>query len=279
MSFREECNKIILTFEVKQSLKLFYDLEPILEERDDFITEKILIYIISNFKEKTYGEILNYVKSRLSNNNKLYSYTIIHETLNGTNQIYPSELKRANIPINLYEYIINNPIYYIKNPLDYNLLRNLIPINKIGYIYDKIKNECKKSITNKIFNNNLILKILFLFDIKIKECFDYFNTILYTNFINYKEKRDILIKQFNPSICDTIESYDLRPSYIITITQKMYKLLDIIINRIVNNFNLDSNFNLIMYIIQKYFEYRIIYFNETKLFNIINYKEIKEYIY
>lgn len=276
MSFQEECNKIILEFKDKN---LFYDLEPILEERDEFITEDILIYIISRYKEKTSGEILNYVKNRLSNNNKSYAYTLIHETLNGKNQIYPSELKRSNIPINLYKYIINNPIYYLKNPLNYNLLRNLIPVNKIGYIYNNIKNECKKSITNKIFNNILTVKILFIFDIKIKECFYYFNTILYKNFINYKKKRDILLKRFNRGISDIIESYNLRPLYIIKITQKMYKLLDIIINRIVNNFKLDYNFNLIMYIIQKYFEYRIIYFNETKLFNTINYIEIKKYIY
>ena len=194
MEFKNLCNKIIEKFKDKT---LFYDLEPILELRDEYITEDILIFIISNIKHNSYMEIINYVKSKLPAYNQIESFTIVHETLNGTIQIYPSELKRANIPINLYEYIIKNPVRYMNNNLDYNLLKALIPESPRNYIYTKIQNKFKKNIENKIYDNSLVIKILMLFNIKIKECFYYFDSVLYNNFEDYSKKRKILLCKFN----------------------------------------------------------------------------------
>jgi hypothetical protein len=276
MEFKNLCNKIIENFKDKP---LFYDLEPILELRDEYITEDILIFIISNIKHNSYMEIINYVKSKLPAYNQIESFTIVHETLNGTIQIYPSELKRANIPINLYEYIIKNPVRYMNNNLDYNLLKTLIPESPRNYIYTKIQNKFKKNIENKIYDNFLVIKILMLFNIKIKECFYYFDSVLYNNFEDYNKKRKILLCKFNKNICSLIESFDLTPNYIMKINKVIHKLLINVVERISKNFNIVNSYDIILYIIQKYFEYRILYFKENKLFNTINYIEIKEYLY
>ena len=81
------------------------------------------------------------------------------------------------------------------------------------------------------------------------------------------------------NICSLIESFDLTPNYIIKINKVIHKLLINAIERISKNFNIVNSYDIILYIIQKYFEYRILYFKENKLFNTINYIEIKEYLY
>jgi hypothetical protein len=186
--FKILCKEIIKEFGEE---KLFYELESSLGTRDNYFTEELLIFIISNLDKST-DILFNYIKKccpilELNEINNL-----IQDVLNGNIRIYPSELKRARIPLAIYQYIIQNNILYFsleriiffwKKILFHghlNLNLNLsIEYKKLHYPIVFVFNDIKNLIFNKInikYKKNI--NFLLLLNLKIPEYFNYLDNYI-----------------------------------------------------------------------------------------------------
>ncbi len=87
---------------------IFYNLEPILQKRKKYESEENLIYILKKIinKEgikKIYEDLIKYKMLTPE-----VSCLLISNIHFGLTLIYPSELKRARVPICVYNYILTN---------------------------------------------------------------------------------------------------------------------------------------------------------------------------
>ena len=235
----------------------YFNLEP-LYKRDDIITEDLLLYIFKLlFSNKNINEIINSIHSKQPNLHEKDIENLICNIFSGKTEIYPSELKRGNIPYPLYLYIttfyykISSNTITTKNIISlWSNIKNLYNIDvKSVIIYNQIQNFLN---INYDYRKKLQLKI------QLTNSFTYFNSVYDRLHYTFKHSLNILNIFFNTNISLIINRYIIYDDIILfsmNIKKKISKIFKI------------SNTN---YIHRKYFEHLFFTRNINKLFNYID---------
>jgi len=151
----------------------YFDLEP-LYERDNIITEKLLIFIFTSlFLDKNISELITIIYNKEPRLQKNTITILICDIFSGEMEIYPSELKRANIPYPLYLYMTT--FYYKSYNITedrviglWNNIKNIYVTNiKSIIIYEKIQHFLNKKCN---YRKKIKLKI------KLSNHFRYFDS-------------------------------------------------------------------------------------------------------
>lgn len=242
----------------------YFDLEP-LHERNDIFTEKLLIFSFKLlFQNKTIEELIHIIIQKEPRLDANAAEILICDIFCGCMELYPSELKRANIPYPLYLYITTN--YYRSNCSVSEIIK-LWEYNKRYYSTD-IKNVIIYYNIEKFLygTNNSDYKKKMELKIKISNYFNYFDSIY--DKLNYKSIHliNILNIFFHQNISLIIYNYVIYDDIILFSSDiknnisKLITTLDICYN----------NYHATNYIHNKYFEHIFLTHNINKLFNHIH---------
>lgn len=254
---------------------IFYSLEPIFQRRNEYETEENLIYVLRKILK---NESTQQIHTDLIKYKKIDSETscfLISNVHFGISLIYPSELKRAKIPLCIYLYMLNNyqkdiSFNNVVNYWDVKLLNKKyslaveLLLDKV-FAYFRSKNVFKKNITADFFKEN------------IKNYFDNLNILYDQEYNKYKITLTILSTHLYPDIMLLMEKYillnlldDLK---IKTQNNIMHFIYNLVFSR--HTYFIDTTEESVIYFLKcNYFEYRMITCKEMKIYGVIPYEKL-----
>lgn len=264
--------------------KSFYDLEPILEDRPKNVTEKLLVTIFLNSSNLC---LMNLVKLAMKIEPSLLygdAGETVKSVLYGTIQIYPSELKRADIPLALYRYVISD----VKNK-DYDIqgIKRFWSLRFSCYENNEFSLSCECITTFILYycigntmNPSVNLMLKKIIQLKVPEYFYFLDCALSSSYLNYSDKQTEMTLYLSEDISKIVVKKSLQKPFMCDVYTTTYKALNKMLNEILNV--LSDGFlyhnsllgELCHPLVQKYFEYRMVRHKETKLFNEFSFKEI-----
>ena len=205
--------------------------------------------------------------------------------------IYPSELKRAGIPLALYKYITLNTF----KKKDFNI-KSIIHFWSSRFSFYKKKDFPTLLLYDDIISRFLIefsliidrpdkkIKIKLLLKIKLPEYFYYLDCTLANKNHEMEKKMKVVSEYINNDLCSIIEYKALHQSLYCdiykTILESMNKMAKEVLGLpMPNNYESkdyiqDGIYVFSLYMIQKYFEYRMVKYKEKKLFGKIIFRDI-----
>jgi len=261
--------------------KCFYDLEPVFCQRDDHVTEDILVNIFMNLRFPL-QEIIQKVKKKSPDSNTATIVELIKSVAYGTVQIYPSELKRAGIPLPVYRYItfLSSQKKYTVDAIVIFWKSRFLFNEKIEYptvlLFDDILSLFLLHFN--VYEKNKKLRIKHLLQIKIPEYFYYLDCTLKNMHNRFLDKVKILETCLNSDVADQIAKQSYANECITSAYKIAYESIEKMTKEITVFWNEEEQkFNLIEFVlktVRKYFEYRLVKFKEKKLFGLFDYTEV-----
>ena len=257
--------------------KCFYELEPLLCQRDENVTEDLLIYIFMNIRLP-----LNNLKQRVKQKFPDLDLTTIMETIisvsYGTIQIYPSELQRAGIPLPLYRfttYFSSNKKYTIDSIIFFWKER-FLSYEKIEYPTILLFDDILSLFFRFFFIKDFIVKrkVITLFQRKIPSYFDYLDFTLQTEYKKILDKIKIIESIISSDVASVIVIQSCSIDFTEYVHKTVYKAIEDMTNYITTYFDQEKKLDIYPFVnesIHKYFEYRMIKYNEKKLFGLFDY--------
>jgi len=282
--FKQLCQNLVDEFGEEKS---FYDLEPILEQRESYVTEDLLLYVFLN-RKSGFNEMIKCVMEFSPGLSMEDACELVKSVSYGTITIYPSELKRAGIPLPYYKYSTT-----LNSKKDYSLesivrfwsskftfyKKEEYPVN---LLYDEIISLFLSHFSMFMAHKHETFKADTLLKMKLPEYFYYLDCTLNSRYHTFRQIVKELKMYIPNDICTIVEKQALRNDLFTNIYKLICEALEKMIKEVLGipnpNINDDhireSLIDFNQYLIQKYFEYRMVKYNEKLLFGFFDFKEV-----
>jgi len=282
--FKQLCQSLVDEFGEEKS---FYDLEPILEQRESYVTEDLLLYIFVH-RKTDFNEMIKRVMEFSSDISTEDACELIKSVCYGTITIYPSELKRAGIPLSYYKYAT-----WTDSKKDYSLASivrfwsSMFPLYKkeeypVNLLYTEITGLFLSQFSIFMVYKHETFKADTLLKMKLPEYFYYLDCTIDSRYHTFSQTVEALKIYIPSDICIIIEKQALRNDLFTSIYKTIYEAFTKMTKEVLGlpNPNIrdeyirDSVINFNQYLIQKYFEYRMVKHNEKMLFGFFDFKDV-----